>query len=409
MAKNNLIRSLKLRNILSFGNEAQTIELKPLNVIIGQNASGKSNLIEILGFMRAIPTDVMVPISAGGGFEEWAWKGEVKVGGSDIEAEIENYSEDTPSEDTPLKYALRFGGHENTFWPHYESIESCNKENNNEDKVKSFYKLERGKSTISAITSWDVNDKPLREERELRFKDLKRNESILSQFTDIHTYPELAYIGDRFKSIQMFREWSFGRDTAARKPQKTDLPSDFLSEDAGNLSLIINDLQNRKETKQLIVDKLKLFYDGIEDITTKIISGYVQIFIHQRGLQTPIPATRLSDGTLQYLCLLSVLCHPEPPPLICIEEPELGIHPDIIPTIAELLIEASKRTQIIVTTHSESLISALSEYPEYVLVCERYDTGTQMKRLNKEQLSEWLEKYTLGELWSMGEIGGVRW
>jgi predicted ATPase len=104
--------------------------------------------------------------------------------------------------------------------------------------------------------------------------------------------------------------------------------------------------------------------------------------------------------------LLSILCHPKPPPLICIEEPELGLHPDIIPQVAKLLLEASQRTQLVVTTHSEALVSALSEVPEAIIVCERDDNGTQLRRLEPEKLKEWLERYKLGELWSMGEIGG---
>ena len=110
---------------------------------------------------------------------------------------------------------------------------------------------------------------------------------------------------------------------------------------------------------------------------------------------------------LRYLSLLVILCHPEPPPLICIEEPELGMHPDILSDIAELLIEASHRTQLIITTHSDILVSELSEVPESILVCERDDHGTSMRRLQKEKLEEWLKKYTLGDLWMSGELGGT--
>ena len=85
------------------------------------------------------------------------------------------------------------------------------------------------------------------------------------------------------------------------------------------------------------------------------------------------------------------------------------MHPDILSTIAELLIEASQRMQLIVTTHSDVLVSALSEVPESVLVCERDAQGTHLKRLKQEQLKEWLEDYSLGEIWRMGEIGGNRW
>ena len=122
-----------------------------------------------------------------------------------------------------------------------------------------------------------------------------------------------------------------------------------------------------------------------------------------------MPATRLSDGTLRYLCLLVLLLHPTPPPLMCIEEPELGMHPDIIGTIAELLIDASKRTQLIVTTHSDLLISKLSEIPEAVVVCERGPRGTTLRRLEPDALKVWLDEYSLGEVWLKGGIGGTRW
>lgn len=149
-------------------------------------------------------------------------------------------------------------------------------------------------------------------------------------------------------------------------------------------------------------------YDGIDDFDVQIEGGTVQVFFHE-GRHT-IPATRLSDGTLRYLCLLAILCHPNPGPLICIEEPELGLHPDVIPTLAELLKEASQRTQLIVTTHSDILIDALTDDPECILIANRsLQNGTTLERLDEEKLRPWLEKYRLGQLWTRGEIGGTRW
>ncbi len=105
-----------------------------------------------------------------------------------------------------------------------------------------------------------------------------------------------------------------------------------------------------------------------------------------------------------------MLLNPDIPPLICIEEPEVGLHPDAIRIVAEALVDASERTQLIVTTHSEALIDALSHRPEDVLVCERdFDNGTQFHRLSQERLADWLERYTLGALWRKGELGGTRW
>jgi predicted ATPase len=171
----------------------------------------------------------------------------------------------------------------------------------------------------------------------------------------------------------------------------------------------LNDLENRAETRKVINEYLNKFYESAEAVTSRLLGGTVQLIVHEKGLRE-IPATRLSDGTLRYLCLLAVLCHPEPPPLFCLEEPEIGLHPDILPTVAELLIQASERCQLIVTTHSDILVSALTERPESVLVCERDEEGSRLTRLQADKLKVWLDKYhQLGELWRMGELGGTRW
>jgi predicted ATPase len=176
-----------------------------------------------------------------------------------------------------------------------------------------------------------------------------------------------------------------------------------------NLALVLHELDFLDEHDR-ILDYLRRFCERFEDVKTRVGEGVVQIFLKETGLTENLSAIRMSDGTLRFLCLLAVLFHPRLPPLVCIEEPEVGLHPDALQLVAEALVEASERVQLIVTTHSEALVDALSGQPESVLVCERdFDNGTQFKRLSKEQLSEWLEHYTLGQLWRNGEIGGGRW
>ena len=80
-----------------------------------------------------------------------------------------------------------------------------------------------------------------------------------------------------------------------------------------------------------------------------------------------------------------------------------------MPTLAALLREASTRSQLIVTTHSDVLVDALTEEPESVVVCEKHGGLTQLRRLNKDDLTQWLARYSLGELWMKGELGGSRW
>jgi predicted ATPase len=279
-----------------------------------------------------------------------------------------------------------------------------------EEDVYFFYRYQNGRPMLNVRAKAEAQaaSSEGRVPRSLRREDVVGDQSILSQRKDPDQYPEITYLSNQFAKLKLYREWNLGRNTEPRKPQKVDLPGDFLSENADNLALVLNDLENRSETRRTINEYLAKFYDSAEAVTSRLQGGTVQIFIHERGLKE-IPGTRLSDGTLRYLCLLAVLCHPSPPPLICLEEPEIGLHPDILPTVAELLVNASKRTQLIVTTHSDVLVSALGAETDSVLVCERDEQGSRLKHLESDKMKEWLEKYPLGELWRMGEIGGTRW
>lgn len=185
------------------------------------------------------------------------------------------------------------------------------------------------------------------------------------------------------------------------------MPNEWLEPDASNLGLVLNRLRREPAVKERLLAALQTLYEGIDDFDVQIEGGTVQVFLHEGSFT--VPATRLSDGTLRYLCLLAILCHPNPPPLMCIEEPELGLHPDVLPTLADLLKKASERTQLIVTTHSDVLVDALTDRPEAVMVAEKTANGTTLSRLDAQQLQPWLEKYHLGQLWTRGEIGGTRW
>ncbi|MEH2240496.1 AAA family ATPase [Nostoc sp.] len=376
------IHTLRLENLLSYGSEGKEIELQPLNVLIGANTSGKSNLIEAIGILKATPTDLPVPFRQGGGISEFLWKGGQETPVAKIEATL-NY----PQRSQPLRYELRFTATRQRLDLIDEVV----------DNIAIFYY--RYNSGYPDLRRGDLYVNPL---------NLKPDQSIFSQRTDPDLYPELSYLSTAFSNIGLYRDWQMGRYSIPRNAQKPDLPEHPLLEDGSNLGLFLNNLKNRIGHRK-IIEKLKKFYESAEELGVIISGGTVQIIIREEGFIEPIPANRLSDGTLRYLFLMALLLDPTPPPLICIEEPEIGLHPDILPTIAEMLIEASQRTQLIVTTHSDALVSALSEYPESVLVCERDEKGSHLRRLEPDKLKNWLENYTLGDIWRMGEIGGNRW
>ncbi len=390
-----LLHSIRLTNLLSYGSEGVGLDLEPLNVLIGPNGSGKSNLIEAISLLNAAPRDLLKPLRQGGGTAEWIWKGGERAEDASLAALVDY-------QDSLLDYELSFTTAQSRFSLVDESVSLLKNKVGGSYSIREVYGYNQGTPTV-ALT----NLSPTATTKEI--EGLSPEQSVLAQLRGLDFYPELTYLGIAFANITFFRECILGRFAAPRLPQRVDLPEDFLLENASNLGLILNDLQNRMVTKRLIVERLQQFYEGVEDITTKVQGGTIQIFLHERGLDEPSPASRLSDGTLHYLCLLTILLHPDPPPLICIEEPELGLHPDVIPIVAELLIEASQRTQLIVTTHSDILVSALSETPEAVVVCERDEQGTKLRRLDPEDLKEWLERYRLGDLWAKGEIGGNRW
>jgi predicted ATPase len=400
-----LIQSIKLQNFLSFGPDAEEIELKSLNVLIGPNASGKSNLIEAVGLLQASPIDLGLPIREGGGILEWLWKGSRRTPTAEVNATVYY-----PEGIMPLRHSISFTMVGQRFELIDEAVENEHPDAPQSGEVRFYYRYHKGHPVIRAYSEQaGKGNRRSRSRRKLRREDLALDQSILSQRKDPDQYPEITYLGNQYSKIRLYREWNLGRYTLPRLPQKADLPGDFLIEDASNLGLVLNNLEHQGEVWSLLLEKLKQFHEPFRHISIKIEGGTVQIFLHENGLHQPIPATRLSDGTLRYLSLLSILCHPSPPPLLCIEEPELGLHPDILPTLAELLMDAAQRTQLIVTTQSDILVDALTETPDAILVCEKYDGSTTMKRLKREDLTEWLKKYSLGELWRMGEIGGKRW
>lgn len=378
---------------MSFGESSDPIPLGPLNVVIGPNGSGKSNLLESIELLRSAPEQLLKPIREGGGVRDWLWKGGKGTPAASLDVVVA-----FPKGPQSLRYRLSFTEVGQRFEIVDEQVENEYPDKRHKGPEAYFYYHFNGGRPILNVKG---------KKRSLQKEDVDLEKSILSQRRDPDQYPEITYLAQTLDKIRLYREWSFGRYTPPRLPQKADLPNDMLEPDGINLGLVLNRLRRDPVVKGRLLKALSALYDGIDDFDVQIEGGTVQVFF-QEGRFT-VPATRLSDGTLRYLCLLAILCHPSPPPLICIEEPELGLHPDILPTLAELLKEASERTQIIVTTHSDVLVDAMTDRPEVVLVCEKGDEGTVLRRLDADDLKPWLAKYRLGELWTRGEIGGTRW
>ncbi len=418
-----LVREIRPTNLFSFGPETEALALENLNILIGPNGSGKSNLIEALVLMRATPVlpqatsnaDVRGVVRRGGGATEWIWKG-AKEKPASVELVVSN-----PKGSQPLRHLFSFRADSQGFILHDERVEN-EKSYSGQAEPYFYYRFQHGHPVLNTVAQ-DDSDKSLavhegpanrpnagfssRTERHLAREVVNLEVSILAQRRDPELYPEITHLAEVYEKWRIYREWAFGRNTVFREPQKADMRNDRLEEDFSNLNMFLSRLRKTPKTKRQILEGLTDLYEGVSDFEPIAEGGTVQLFFSEGDFSVPAP--RLSDGTLRYLCLLAILCDPDPPPLICIEEPELGLHPDLLPKLADLLISASQRTQLIVTTHSDILVDAMTEQPEAVVVCEKHDGMTTMRRLKKEDLTAWLGKYCLGQLWIDGQVGGKRW
>src|SRR5262249_11980683 len=146
--------------------------------------------------------------------------------------------------------------------------------------------------------------------RTLGRESIDAESSILAQRKDPELYPEVTFLGEQYGRIRIYRDWSFGRSSPLRNTQPPHERSDYLKEDCSNLGLILNRLRARTKVKKTILEHIESLYSGITDFDVAIQDGSVQLYL-QEGDFT-IPASRLSDGTLRFLCLLALLCDPEP-------------------------------------------------------------------------------------------------
>ena len=399
---NKLLNSLHLKGFLSFSPESEPVSLTGLNVLIGPNGVGKSNFIEAIELLHATPADFSGAIRLGGTPNDWIWHGGKGATAARIEATL------SPVDRMPeLRYALEFTESAGRLEIADEVLEEARQADLSAKDVRFFYRFQRGHPTIN-VNETVVSDKGFRlpyKQRKLKRESIDPQQSILSQRKDPDLYPEVTATAKRFGGIQVFREWSFGRSAALRAAQPANLPTDVLLPQLVNLGLVLNDLEHRNEWTRFN-DLMHTFLPRFKRLSTKVSAGSVQVFLHEDGLSAPVPATRLSDGTLRFLALLAILLNPQPATLICIEEPELGLHPDSLSLLAELLTEVSQKTQLIVTTHSDVLVSGLTEQADSVLVCDYLENGTELRRLESAKLAYWLQKYRLGEVWRLGELGG---
>jgi len=393
------IEQITLENFLSYGPGPYTFDLRSLNVLIGPNGSGKTNLIEAFEVLRAAPKDVFRPFRTGGGLATWIFN-ENRNAWTRNTATLEIVSRwlvDVPDAWCSVSYRIGFMHFDGRGEVDFESIAVTSK---NEAPDPSFYLRRRGsEAELKQASEGGWADREVSE--------LDRSLSTLAQIRDPGSYPHLAHIGDRLGAIQIFRSWTFGPRAIARSGCSPDVRTDRLEEDFSNLPARLQEMRRKPAVKRRFQQLLGELAPGYEDFEVFPQGGALHLYLTEG--EHNISAQRLSDGTLRYLCLLAILLDPPNGGVIIIEEPELGLHPDMLGTLRDLLVEASETAQIIITTHSTMLVDAFTEHPESIVVCEKPEGSTSLRRLSRADVDGWSDKGSLGLLWMSGQFGGTRW
>ncbi len=390
------IREIQVEGLLSFGDKT-LFKFGSLNILVGPNGSGKSNLIDCLRLLHYAPLDIEEAFRKGG-FEEWLYNGIDKNAGTGFLQVMAR----VPEVPAGICHKLRIGPSLKTRAPLEEVLSSSEAESGVFEQY--FVGSHRSGATLSVSGVG----------RRRRLRQLDTNEydpfqSILSQVRDLRQYPEVSHLANFYSSFRIYSEWTFGRNSKLRDATPAGRSDTRLSESLDDLALVLNGLEQTAAHEKIRV-LLRELKDTYRDYITRILFGRVGLELIEAPFERlPLPANRLSDGTLRFLALAAILLPSDLPSLTCIEEPELGMHPDMIRMVAEMIIEASARTQLIITTHSDHLLSALQDDFDQLFAFGAGESGTVVRSFSREEFSDWRQDHTLGELWTSGELGGNRW
>lgn len=348
----------------------EKLELRPINVIIGPNGSGKSNFIGVFSFLHEIREGRLNDyIRKSGGAENLLHFGsktteEIKISVS-FQQEVNQYELILkPTTDDSLYPANEWAN----YWDKVRFPEG--------PFNKSLSPLDNGREA-------GISDPNLQ-----RTADWVRNR--LGRWRLYHVH-----------------------DTSASSPlRKTANLNDnaFLRPDGSNLpAFLYLLLQKFPESYSLIrrtVQRVTPFFDDFLLTPDALNEDSIRLAWRHKNSDQYFGASSLSDGTIRFIALATLFLQPEilSPSIILVDEPELGLHPTAITMLASLIKQVSVKTQVILSTQSPLLLDHFK--PEDVLVANRVNSGTHFTRLNSEKLANWLEDYSLGQLWEKNELGG---
>jgi len=369
-----IINSISIQGYKSI-RDLPPFELRHINVLIGSNGAGKSNFVSFFRMLREL-------------FEQRLQTFLDQEGGADACLYL------GPQETRELKAALRFGdnGYEFVLVPTVDGRLAFSSE----------LTVYRGHLTSGQESKRSLGSGQL----EAQLKDRKDDSGVRASRGVAH------YIWAALSDWVVYHFHDTSQFAKVRRPGAIN-DNEALRPSAENLAAFLFRLQQTNpEVYVKIRDVVRLaapFFDDFKLRPSPINPESIQLEWQQRDSVYPMLASQLSDGTLRFICLATALLHPQRPRTILFDEPELGLHPYALTLLANLVQQSIAPwgvpyNQVILSTQSALLLNEFT--PEDVIVVDRVDGQSTLRRLQTAQLNEWLADYTLGELWQKNLLGG---
>ncbi len=356
--------------------ELHELELRDLNIIIGANGSGKSNFVQVFQLLMAMRQKGLQKFICENG---WA----------------DNFLHNGPKSTPVISMEFEF------------------ESQSNYSKGKNFYRFELTPTVDERFlvseerrylnNKWMPYGSPSLES--LLYDEREEKSQLNEQFHGVGYFV--------YQSIAQWMVYHF-HDTSSMAPmRRSEIIDDnkLLRNNGSNIAPFL--LKIKKQTfspsyYRDLVNAIRLVMPFFDDFRLDVLkmgeADKVKLSWQQKGSDVPMQHYHLSDGSIRFICLATALLNPLPPSVIVIDEPELGLHPEAIRILAELIQDAAKRTQVIVATQSPLLLDQFSI--EDIVVVNRKDGQSTFERLHREDFNEWLNNYSVGELWSKNVIQG---
>jgi predicted ATPase len=245
---------------------------------------------------------------------------------------------------------------------------------------------------------------------EMTPEEVQETESLLAYvFGHFSTVPGGRPFQTDVAGWGLYPEFEVGREAPARRGivSRTERR---LEPDGANLISVLHTLyESTRDFKQDIDDGMHAVFgpEFGELLFPPEADQRIELRLRWKSLSRTQSAADLSDGTLRFLRLLTILANPDPPSLIAIDEPEAGLHPAMQRIVAEYAVEASRRSQVVLTTHSPEFLDAFVETCPTTTIVESQDGQTRLKNLSGDALKQWVKNFSLGEILRTGEASMI--